>query len=101
MIEQRGRYDGPAEIWVDKAKRLDAWVHLVKYVDFIETGTNPPIHVDGEELWHGFLPELSTRERKRLVGRQLDLKLPSGRTGRAVMTEPNSGVLNGVDEPPF
>jgi hypothetical protein len=90
MREHRGLYDGPVEILVDETERLDAWVHLVKYVEVIETRTEPATRRDGTQSWHGFLPELSARERKRLVDHQLDLELPSGQTGRAVMTESKS-----------
>ena len=73
MLEQRGSYDGPVEIWVGDAKRLDALYYRL----------------------------VSEHERSGLVGQQLDLKFPNGQTGRAVMTAYNAGALTGVREPPF
>ena len=49
----------------------------------------------------GYLVGLSERERSGLIGPQLDLKLPNGQTGRAVMTDYNAGALTGVREAPF
>jgi hypothetical protein len=102
MKEQRGSYDGPVEIWVGDAKRLDAQAQLVKHAPEIVTRTDPPLRRDGRESWDGYLVGLSMSERRSLFdGQQLDLKLPNGQTGRAVMTDYNSGALQGVREAPF
>ena len=101
MRERRGSFDDLVEIWVDDAKRLDAQVQLDKYVELIVTPTNPPIRRDGKQSWDGYLVGLSDHERFGLIEQQLDLKLPNGQTGRAVMKDYNSGALEGVNVAPF
>jgi len=100
MREQRGSFDDLVEIWADDAKRLDAQVHLDKYVELIVTKTDPPIRRDGPQSWSAYVVGLSDHDRSGLIGQQLDLKLPNGQTGRAMM-DYNSGALTGAGEAPF
>jgi hypothetical protein len=96
MKENRGSFDDRVEIWIAEVKQLDAEVHLDKYVDVIEIRTLGGVELmDGPQSWDGYLVGLSDHERSGLIGQQLDLKLPSGQTGRAVMTDYNSGALTG------
>ncbi len=99
--EPRSRYDGPAEIWVSDAKRFDADVSLTGYVDVTEITTFGGTEtLDGVTSWDGRINSLSEGDYFALVGQVFELKLPSGRTGKAVL--PQSGpYLRGSGVAPF
>jgi len=101
MRERRSSYNGAAEVWIDGVKCKDLDVRLSGYVDVSEIRTFGGVeYMDGPTSWDGYFVNLSQHDAFELTGKQLDLKLSNGQTGRAVLTD-ISGLLQGVRETPF
>jgi hypothetical protein len=104
MKERQSGYGGPAEIWIDDAKVLDVHLRLARYVevDEIRTGDGRVERFESAISWDGEVLRLTDHDRFTLVGKDLALKLPSGRTGNAVLdTRFGKNWLRGSNFPPF
>ena len=96
------RYKGPAEIWVGDAKRSDVLVELTSYIE-VETVTTMSGHterVEGLTSWSGRLTNSGHVDLAQMLGETLELRLPSGRSGRVALVNV-SGALQGMSESPF
>jgi hypothetical protein len=97
-------YKGPVEVWVDGAQQFEADVHLTKResVEEFETlggSESVPLSTTWDGRFHGLAQE---DLRTLLAVGEFELRLPDGRTGRAVL--PNGrdlAYLQGLGEPPF
>src|ERR1022692_739117 len=89
--EARLRYNGPAEIWVGGVKRFDVVVRLIGWVDVTEITTNGGASLqDGVTSWDGNIVGLAERDLFGMVGATLEVKLPEGGSGEAVLLNSDS-----------
>jgi hypothetical protein len=100
--EWRQNYNGPVEIWVNGAKRMDANVRLSSYIDveMINTLGEPEQRHESQTSWNGRLDGLSDHELMALNGQSFELRFPDGRMGEAMLLDA-SGRLQGFDVVPF
>ena len=97
-------YKGPVEVWVDGAQKFEADVHLTKRQSVEETQTLVGTEsVVLSTAWDGRFHGLAQEDLRTLLAvGEFELRLPDGRTGRAVL--PNGrdlAYLQGLGEPPF
>jgi hypothetical protein len=98
--EERTRFSGTIEIWVDGEKYDDVKVDLAGYVQVAQVETHGGITGgDNRTWWGGVLHGLSQAELSSLLGKRLELRLPSRQVGEAVLADTN-GTLSGIGQTP-
>ena len=99
--ELRGEYLGEAEMRADGVKVSDITVHLLGFVDVMHIRTlGQEIDTDGTVSWSGTLKDVPMANQFPLVGKHLELVLPTGKSGTAVIAKfPDE--LQGMRWPPF
>jgi hypothetical protein len=101
--EARTEYEGSAVIAVEGSERqFDVEVQLTGYVDVIKITTNGGVrYADGSRSWDGYITSgLSEADAIGLASDRLEIRLPDGRSGGAVLPHADN-YLRGFRAAPF
>jgi hypothetical protein len=87
MREERRTYNGPAEIWLGDTKWGDVAVELFRWqwTRSIRTVGPESQEVESAPYWEGRILELSRSAFDQLDRRELEIRLPNGRGGKAYL----------------